>query len=323
MAMFGISLLIVFGKPQETRSACTGVATVDISSYVNGHGDNATKLAFDEAMKSLGMVCITGHGVKSDEVEAEAANFFAQDLETKMKSGDLTYGTDGYTPRGVEAVARSTGAASAPDAVESYVFRRRPDWSASAKYWDDLLRLLNVLLEIKKDVFQFDFTDYFTDDDTSLALRLASYPELPDPTVFRYGLHTDYLTFTILRATDPGLEVQLPNGTFVAVGPDPNSLIVNAGDLTDLWTNGKWRSAPHRVVPVPSHNGVSRPRSALVFFTGPSLSKLISPILSDDDLPRYDPVIAGDYLHYKISPTTVVQESSSSSSSCDSINSDL
>jgi isopenicillin N synthase-like dioxygenase len=31
------------------------------------------------------------------------------------------------------------------------------------------------------------------------------------------------------------------------VVPQPGALIVNIGDLVELWTNNRWRSTPHRV----------------------------------------------------------------------------
>ena len=43
-------------------------------------------------------------------------------------------------------------------------------------------------------------------------------------------------------------------------------LFVNAGDLTSLWTNGRWRSAPHRV----TNSALARSRYSLVGTPSPN-----------------------------------------------------
>mmetsp|Transcript_9650 Transcript_9650/g.39370 ORF Transcript_9650/g.39370 Transcript_9650/m.39370 type:complete len:238 (-) Transcript_9650:39-752(-) len=194
-----------------------------------------------------------------------------------------------------------------------------------------VVRALNALmadaLGVPRDAiasrFALDLYDGVngSDDEPSkdgIALRFAHYPEtrVLDAGALPYGLHTDYLTFTVLRATAPGLQVLTRDATFVDVlatdGPDA-PLLVNAADLTELWSNGAWRSAPHRVVPVPgvpAQNATtavvsSRARDAIAFFSGPRHDALIEPIVAAADRPRYDPVLAGAYLRAKLDPTSV------------------
>ena len=128
----------------------------------------------------------------------------------------------------------------------------------------------------------------------------------------RYGAHTDYQTFTVLRA-DPevgGLQVQLADGRWLdapreadapARGDDEPLLFVNAGDLTARWTNGRWRSAPHRVV----NTEIARARRSLVFFTGPDDDAEISPIVAEGDTARFAPITAGAHLRAKLGISNV------------------
>ena len=80
----------------------------------------------------------------------------------------------------------------------------------------------------------------------------ASADPLPDQQ--RMGAHTDYGVVTVLwadrtrRAADP----RAPTASGTARCPTPGALLVNLGDLTAEWTNDRWRSTLHRVVPPPA-----------------------------------------------------------------------
>jgi isopenicillin N synthase-like dioxygenase len=139
----------------------------------------------------------------------------------------------------------------------------------------------------------------------------------------RYGPHTDYMGYTILRA-DPGdwrdgacntggLEVWLDaeeKWAPVIIPPEHSdtALVVNAGDLFQRWTNDKWKSALHRVSnPAPGSAAWERDRFSIVFFSGPMDDVLIETISgAEDGHVKYAPVRAGDYLLSKISPTAVL-----------------
>ena len=96
------------------------------------------------------------------------------------------------------------------------------------------------------------------------------------------GAHTDY-GFVTLLVTDgvPGLQVDAGGGDWrgvpslgeavAATGtapppPTEAAIFVNVGDMLQRWSNGRWRSAPHRV-PVPT----ARDRCSAAFFFRPSV----------------------------------------------------
>jgi isopenicillin N synthase-like dioxygenase len=84
----------------------------------------------------------------------------------------------------------------------------------------------------------------------------------------RYGAHTDYQGFTILKPDrhdwhqeiDQGNHLQIKYGGLevfqedeqkwiqVKIPKHVNALVINAGDLFQRWTNDRWRSALHRVI---------------------------------------------------------------------------
>uniref|UniRef100_A0A7S3VIK1 Fe2OG dioxygenase domain-containing protein n=2 Tax=Dunaliella tertiolecta TaxID=3047 RepID=A0A7S3VIK1_DUNTE len=84
------------------------------------------------------------------------------------------------------------------------------------------------------------------------------------------GTHTDCGFMTLLCSDGEGLEVCTPQGTWVAAPVIPGALLVNLGDMAAMWTNGRYRSTPHRVLlpRIPSSSSTSHApsRVSLVFF---------------------------------------------------------
>ena len=55
---------------------------------------------------------------------------------------------------------------------------------------------------------------------------------------------------TFLAQTDvPGLQVRMPSGDWLDVPFIPGSFAVNSGDMMKRWTNGRFKSTPHRALP--------------------------------------------------------------------------
>ena len=83
-------------------------------------------------------------------------------------------------------------------------------------------------------------------------LRLARYqPDGQPGSQILYAEHTDYNGFTFLwRSRTNGLEAKL-NGSWTPVPllpNNPHALLVNLGDLMEVWTGGVWRSPRHQVL---------------------------------------------------------------------------
>ncbi|RMH78794.1 MAG: isopenicillin N synthase family oxygenase [Actinomyces sp.] len=116
------------------------------------------------------------------------------------------------------------------------------------------------------------------------------------------GAHTDYGVVTVLWADGrPGLQILDPDGRWRDVRPDPGKLLVNLGDLTAEWTNDRWRSTLHRVLP-PSAVGIERRRST-AFFLDANWDAIITCVptcTGPDRPPRYPPVVAGEHLMAKL-----------------------
>jgi isopenicillin N synthase-like dioxygenase len=323
------------------------IPTLDIAPFLSG-GDRAVVQAWDAAMREYGFAIVSGHGIPEhllNGVYAQAQDFFARPLEEKMRVcfGDMLSG-QGYLPLGNETVGKARDAASRPDLCESLTFSGTPGgranlWPdmpgfrdaveaymrAAERLAHDLMRLSAAALDLPEGYFDPFFTSMTSD------LRCVLYPDQPDAPQegqLRYGPHTDFSGFTILRQDDApgGLEVQTRDG-WIPVRPVPGTLVINAGDLIQRWTNDRWISNIHRVVnpprvvlPPPSatHSrasghrqradarageaGLSTRRLSVVLFTGPNLDAVIE-TLPTCGPSKYPPIVTGDHVTQRVVAT--------------------
>lgn len=111
-------------------------------------------------------------------------------------------------------------------------------------------------------------------------LRLNHYPRQPHgpgatERAFGVGEHTDSGALTVLLQDErPGLEV-LRDGRWHLVPPQAGALVINIGDIVQVWSNDRYRAALHRVVTDPAHERYSVP-----FFLNPSYETSYAPLPS-------------------------------------------
>jgi isopenicillin N synthase-like dioxygenase len=96
--------------------------------------------------------------------------------------------------------------------------------------------------------------------DGETLMRILHYPPVVGtPKAVRSGAHTDIDLITLLVAgTEPGLEVQTREGEWVAVEEAPGSVVLNAGDMLEMFSNWELPSTTHRVVNPPVNTNISR-----------------------------------------------------------------
>jgi isopenicillin N synthase-like dioxygenase len=153
-----------------------------------------------------------------------------------------------------------------------------------------LLPLCALALDLPADTFDAAFAE------SQFSFRLTHYPPGPaEPNQFGIAPHTDSNFMTFLAQSEvPGLQVRMPDGTWVDVPYVPGSFAVNSGDMMQRWTNNRFKSTPHRALPP-----VGRPRYAIPYFMGPHLDTEIACLPScqgPGDPPRYPPISYGAYL---------------------------
>lgn len=98
-------------------------------------------------------------------------------------------------------------------------------------------------------------------------MTLLHYPAQPPASdVTGIHPHKDTNVITLLHP-DPvgGLEVRSMDGTWVEVDAPPDALVVNVGEMLELWSGGRFRATPHRVI-----NRSGEERYSFPFFVVPN-----------------------------------------------------
>ena len=155
-----------------------------------------------------------------------------------------------------------------------------------------LLPAVALSLELPEHWFDAAFTD------SQFSFRLSHYPPVAAAdNQFGIAPHTDSNFLTFLAQTEvPGLQVRLPDGAWLDVPYIPGSFAVNAGDMMKRWTNGRFKSTPHRALPP-----VGRRRYAIPFFFGPHFDCVIECLptcTSPDNPPQFPPITYADWMTY-------------------------
>ncbi len=126
------------------------------------------------------------------------------------------------------------------------------------------------------------------------------YPAQPEDMgtdQFGVGPHTDFGVLTVLcQDSVGGLQVQHANGEWIQAPPIDGTLVVNVGDLLARWTNGAYKSTPHRVV-----NASGRERLSIVLAFDPDPDTMIDArdVFGPDFAAEEAPITCGDYLIWR------------------------
>ena len=125
-------------------------------------------------------------------------------------------------------------------------------------------------------------------------LRMIHYPYNPNAEDAQgIGAHTDYECFTLLLPTAPGLEVMNGKGEWIDVPFKEGALIVNIGDMLEIWSNGEFVATSHRV------RKVKEERYSFPLFFACDYHTVVEPLpelVARHGQARYSALKAGDHL---------------------------
>lgn len=310
------------------------IRIVDLQRWFSGDEQirNAVAADIDASMRDAGFVVITGHGVPealAGELRAALQRAFALPTDVKTKYQVRELGLVGWVPPGMEANGYAFGEETPPDLKESLVFQTTelpgrgqfvPNvWPTEVPelrqvVTDYLLAMEALHVELLRMLARaLGLDDDYLAVKASHAVNTMNtnwYPPLtvtgtPAFNQFRIGPHSDFGTITILDRQPGlgGLQVQIEDDEWTDAPWEPGSLTVNCGDLLQLWTGGRWRSARHRVLP-PSADAPEESLISLIYFCEPDADTVVEP-LPVEGARKFAPVLAGEYLAEKMRQITV------------------
>ncbi len=144
----------------------------------------------------------------------------------------------------------------------------------------------------------------------SSAARLNFYPPAdPVPAAERVDVtapgdmalhhHTDPGAVTLLlQDNHGGLQARSKRYGWIDVVPEPGTIVVNVGDILQVWTNDRCVAGMHRVVPVDADSGG---RFSVPFFFQPRIDATVVPWTESGEAPLYRPFSWRDYIHGRVS----------------------
>jgi isopenicillin N synthase-like dioxygenase len=284
----------------------------------------STLRVIDRACREWGFFQVVRHGIEDDLIDAlkrEMRRFFASPPEAKRRLERTEENPWGFYDR--ELTKNTRDAKEIFDAGPGWDRRHPTPWPEGAPEFRRTLlaytarceRLGFVLLSaISRNLGMGagHLRKLYEPSHTSF-LRLNHYPVRPESDrslreangqggPLGVHPHTDAGALTLLLQDEvPGLEVE-HDGRWRAVEPRRDALVVNLGDIVQVWSNDRYRAALHRV-----RASTGRARYSAPFFLNPARDAYYAPLPTtvDGRTPaRYRPIgwaefrrlrAAGDY----------------------------
>ena len=295
----------------------------------------------NRACEEVGFFIIKNHGVDQTVIEEAwqmTKDYFDQAESIKRSEAAMTddypYGYSGY---GEEILSRGKEFEEGrkmsikPDLKEMFTLgpydeasgMPSPQWPSTPngfkekelKYYRamedlaaSLMKGFTLALDLPLDFFEDKMKGHCS------AMRTLNYPhvnpDLIEEGQLRASVHTDYGILTILRQDNApgGLQVQNRHTKeWINVPQIPNAFVINLGDLMSRWTNDRWTSTPHRVVPPPRNIDGSTRRQSIAFFVNIRANEEVSVLpscIEEGKEPKYPPINAMKFLLEKHAAST-------------------
>ncbi len=311
------------------------VPELSLNSYIQGSATDKQRFIdnFFVGLKEYGFIVLKDHPVPDallNNAYALLEQLFELETAAKMKYALKENGFQrGYTPFGTEHAKDSP----VMDLKEFWHVGRdlqeghrysdiypKNVWPAEIQEFQPVMskiyRSLDEAGKVMLEALTFSLDlprDYFTRmmSEGNSILRLLHYPPIPegvDPRCVRAAPHEDINLITILvAATSSGLQLKDRDGKWLSVDSDPNSLIVDAGDMLARLTNDVIPSTTHQVVN--PDDGTNGHRYSMPFFIHPNPDAMLTCLASCRDAAgtgyngqgeKYAPITSQDFLMQRL-----------------------
>ena len=299
-----------------------GVPVIDIAPLRGAgspRGLSETVDSIGVSCRDWGFFQVVNHGVSDQLIKRvwnETHSFFALTRETKLAISRTKENPRGYYDRELTKNKRDLkevfdfGAVLHPELPDDHPKNQAAvdgynQWPATLPSFNqtllryfhaceklglDLLEALCLGLGAERDALRAHFTpvhssfmrlNYYPLDDPLEPEAAAGTSQLGDMALHH---HTDAGALTILLQDQVGGLQVSANDEWFDVEPVVGALVINVGDMMQIWSNARYRAALHRVRPI-----TDRPRYSIPFFFNPAYETDCAPL----------PAVIGDGPKYR------------------------
>ncbi|KAK8945189.1 S-norcoclaurine synthase 1 [Platanthera zijinensis] len=223
--------------------------------------EEAERLHF--ACRDWGFFHVINHGVLEaviEKLKQDITEFFKLPLEEKNKVAQIQSSVEGYGQTYIHSEEQMLEwcdilflATSPPSFKQLRFWPTNPpscretvdDYAAEVKrVSDDILKVISKNLGLESGMIFEMFKGGIQ------TFRFNYYPPCTCPEkVLGLSPHSDSAGLTLLLQVNEqhGLQIR-KNGGWITVKPLPGALIANVGDITEILSNGRYKSTEHRVI---------------------------------------------------------------------------
>ena len=298
------------------------IPVIDLSPLRSGENPSAVATALHAASQGLGFIYIKGHGIPASTIDAAraAAYQFFRAPDSEKATISVSAQHRGWLRPGGAKMQDD----AAVDLKESFIWgyedadgRTESDHPLRGpNQWPDTVPQLQAAAmayfqqahEVACQLMRGfalglnqaeDFFLRSCERPISRGSFVYYPPQNTDSSTRQFGVgpHTDFGVLTVLCQDNVGgLQVQDVDGNWVKAPPIEDTLIVNVGDLLSRWTDGAYKSTPHRVI-----NTSGRERLSLVLAFDPDPETIIDArdVHGAAYQPAEEAITCGDYLLWR------------------------
>ncbi|KAF6991066.1 hypothetical protein CFC21_008185 [Triticum aestivum] len=278
---------------------------VDMARLLDSESSEAEAAKLGSACRDWGFFQLTNHGLDESAVQDmknNAVQFFRLPLEKKNAVAIEAGRLEGFGHHFAGASCDKL------DWAESLILATQENEQTNMELWpadpptfrDALEKYSLEMSSLARRLLRFMASDIGVEREAldgafrgkRQTVAMHHYPPCRHPDkVIGITPHHDGLGLALLLHVDdtPGLQVRR-GGRWFPLDPLPGALVVNVGDILQVLTNGKYRSAEHRVL-VDAERG----RTTVVMFQGASVAGTVRPLPGLGEA-RYRAIEYGEYV---------------------------
>ena len=271
--------------------------------------------AFDKACSEWGFFKLKGHQIPGsliEEVMSQCHGFFQQPAALKKRIARSADNAWGYFDAELTKNRRDWKEILdiGPAVDNGPLAGAYPQWPDQAGFREAMTSLEGYFHQIALELIRSISVSLGSDEDLTRAfadhssfLRLNYYPPCPNPAPAdadffpdngELGIshHTDAGALTVLlQDQQPGLQVYR-GGNWHTIMPTEDTLIINIGDIVQVWSNDRYKAPLHRVLA-----NTSQPRTSTPYFLNPDYEYDYAPLAATvvTDAPRYNAINWGHF----------------------------